>query len=410
MKRILSLISAAVIVIAALMTPVGAYTEAEVAAGEKAAGDYLSSRLGLSPAAVSGVLANMYAESKFLPYADYKGISYGICQWTGVRRERLFEYCEKNGLKKDSITAQLDFLCYELQSDYPEILAYMRNIPDTADGAYDAGYYWCFYFERPADKDGVSKTRGMLARDTFFPKRHICSYTEFLYAAEKHPHAPTYRCPGCGRTRLFPSEKTYSDDCPRCTVTPFHDVFDTQWFFEAAKYTYDNGIFNGTDKNHFSPNMNMTRAMVVTVIYRMEDEPLYLKGEGFDDIDSSDYFCDAVLWAREKGIVTGVTDRLFCPDDVITREQLVTLLVRYAAFRGTDTTGGAALTAYPDAGDVSGYAKKSFSFAISEGIITGTKPEGESRIILDPRGTATRAQVATAVMRFMQKYLPDFSA
>ncbi|HIQ81488.1 MAG TPA: hypothetical protein IAA52_00115 [Candidatus Pullichristensenella stercorigallinarum] len=132
---------------------------------------YLTQEAGLNTAAACGVLANIKAESSFRPTAyNSSGGSYGICQWTGSRRTRLQNYCEDRGLDYTTLTAQLQFLEYELENYYPKVMNYIRAVDNTADGAYDAGYYFCYHFEAPANRASRSATRGNNARDTYWPK------------------------------------------------------------------------------------------------------------------------------------------------------------------------------------------------------------------------------------------------
>ncbi len=132
---------------------------------------YLTQEAGLNTAAACGVLANIKAESSFRPTAlSSGGGSYGICQWTGSRRTRLQNYCENRGLDYTTLSAQLQFLEYELENYYPKVMNYLRAVDNTAQGAYDAGYYFCYHFEAPSNRASRSVTRGNSARDTYWPK------------------------------------------------------------------------------------------------------------------------------------------------------------------------------------------------------------------------------------------------
>ena len=132
---------------------------------------YLTREAGLNAAAACGVMANIKAESSFRPTAyNSNGGSYGICQWTGGRKTRLQNYCEDNGLDYTTIYGQLCFLEYELRNYYSKVWKYITAVDNTADGAYDAGYYFCYHFEVPANRASRSVTRGNSARDTYWPK------------------------------------------------------------------------------------------------------------------------------------------------------------------------------------------------------------------------------------------------
>ena len=176
----------------------------------------------------------------------------------------------------------------------------------------------------------------------------------------------------------------------------FTDVADDAWYADAVRYVYENGMMNGTDDTAFSPDANTTRAMIVTMLYRMEAEPT-AQGSGFTDVAAGSYYADAVAWAAENGIVNGVSETSFAPDDSITREQMAAILYRYAQYKGYDVTASGNLSAYTDASQVSGYAAAAMQWANGEGLITGV-----TGTALDPQGSATRAQVATILMRFCE--------
>ena len=129
---------------------------------------YLTSVLGFNTAVASGIMANIRRESDFNP--ECGGSYYGLVQWSSSRKSALTSYCQKRGLSASSITGQLSFLYYELQTDYPKLLAQFKSMPNTAQGAYDAAYRFCYDYERPAKKESASVSRGELARDTYFPK------------------------------------------------------------------------------------------------------------------------------------------------------------------------------------------------------------------------------------------------
>ena len=183
---------------------------------------------------------------------------------------------------------------------------------------------------------------------------------------------------------------------PDGNATPFADVSDSAWYAEAVQYVYENGMMNGTDDTAFSPDANTTRAMIVTMLYRMEAEPT-AQGSGFTDVAAGSYYADAVAWAAENGIVNGVSETSFAPDDSITREQMAAILYRYAQYKGYDVSTSGSLGAYTDAAQVSGYAAAAMQWANGEGLITGV-----TGTTLDPQGSATRAQVATILMRFCE--------
>ena len=153
----------------------------------------------------------------------------------------------------------------------------------------------------------------------------------------------------------------------------------------------------GVSDTAFSPNSTLTRSMLVTILHRLEGTPA-ASGNSFADVASGTWYTDAVSWAAANGIVTGYSDTQFGPDDSITREQLAAILYRYAAYKGMDTSATADLANFPDSGSVSTWAGDSVKWAVSFGLISG-KDDGR----LDPLGTATRAEVATILMRFLSR-------
>jgi len=180
----------------------------------------------------------------------------------------------------------------------------------------------------------------------------------------------------------------------------FVDVKSNDWFYSSVEFAVDNGLFNGVAADKFAPNMAMNRAMLVTVLYRMEGEPAISGAMSFTDVKSGQYYYKAVLWASQRGIVNGVSANRFAPEDNITREQMAAILYRYSTTKGYDVSAIANIAKYPDAGKISSYAMDAFSWANAEGLIGGTDIGGVAH--LDPKGKATRAQVATILMRFKQ--------
>ena len=180
---------------------------------------------------------------------------------------------------------------------------------------------------------------------------------------------------------------------------PFTDVSTSDWFYDDVAFVYKNGLFSGTDSRSFSPNASMTRAMLVTVLYRLEGEPTVTGRSSFTDVRSGAYYEKAVIWAAANGIVTGTDSTSFSPDAKVTREQLAAILYRYAQYRKLDTDASAKLNSFTDAGSVSAYASEALGWAVSEGLINGASGK------LMPKGDATRAQVAAILHRFVKNVL-----
>ena len=176
----------------------------------------------------------------------------------------------------------------------------------------------------------------------------------------------------------------------------FTDISRGAWYFEAVDYAYRNGLFGGMSENTFEPETPMSRAMLVTVLWRMEGEPK--EGENiFNDVPDSEWFTEPVAWAAKNKIVNGVGDGKFAPEDNITREQMAAILYRYADWKEIKTEKRGDLSTFPDASQVStGWAMEPMQWAVGEGLIGGS--DGK----LLPQGPATRAQVATILMRFIE--------
>ena len=177
----------------------------------------------------------------------------------------------------------------------------------------------------------------------------------------------------------------------------FSDVNQTDWFYDSVQYVSNKRLMTGTADDQFSPNATTTRAMVVTILYRLEGEPAVTGDAHFTDLVSGQYYLDAVAWASQNDIVNGVGENTFAPNEDITREQMATILYRYAQYKGLDVSTAADLSGYPDAAQVQTYAQKAMSWAVAEGIVAGMD-DGT----LNPAGNASRAQIATILMRFCE--------
>ena len=178
---------------------------------------------------------------------------------------------------------------------------------------------------------------------------------------------------------------------------PFPDVDENDWFYDEVVYVYENGLMNGVENNRFAPNTATNRAMLATILYRLAGEPAVSGDLPFTDVESGTWYTDAVLWAAQNGIVNGLGENTFAPMNTLTREQLVTMLYRYAEAEGYDVSAAADLSGYPDADKVQPYAQEAMSWAVAEGIVAGME-DGT----LNPAGNATRAQIATILMRFCE--------
>lgn len=196
-------------------------------------------------------------------------------------------------------------------------------------------------------------------------------------------------------------EVTASFQWTGLTHTPmsFSDVAEDHWYHEAVHYVYERGMMTGTSPTTFSPDMVTTRGMIVTILHRLEGSPL-AETANFSDVPRSEYYASAVDWAQSTGIVSGYGGNetgTFGPENSITREQLATILYRYAEKTGADTAPRGDLSGFSDAGDISDYARDSMAWAVGVGLVSGM---GDGTIA--PAGSATRAQVATILTRYCQ--------
>ena len=178
---------------------------------------------------------------------------------------------------------------------------------------------------------------------------------------------------------------------------PFTDVKSGDWFYEAVQYVYDKGMMTGVSADRFAPASTTTRGMIVTILYRLENEPAVSGGSAFTDVESGAWYADAVAWAAANDIVNGTSATTFAPNSPITREQMAAILYRYAAYKGYDVSQKADLSGYTDAASISGYAKDALAWANAQKLITGV-----TDTTLNPQGSATRAQVATILMRLCE--------
>ncbi|MBQ8696501.1 MAG: S-layer homology domain-containing protein, partial [Clostridia bacterium] len=179
----------------------------------------------------------------------------------------------------------------------------------------------------------------------------------------------------------------------------FADVPADSWYAGAVEYVAVNGLMNGVSGTRFSPSGTTTRAMVVTVLYRMEGSPAIDVDTPFTDLKDA-WYMDAVAWAYDSKVVNGMNPTTFAPNGEVTREQLATILYRYSEYKGYDISATADISVFPDCAKVSSWANEALIWANAEGLINGTNVGGQA--VLDPQGKATRAQVATILMRFRE--------
>ena len=192
-----------------------------------------------------------------------------------------------------------------------------------------------------------------------------------------------------------------ANENPDIVVNPFTDVFEKDWFYDDAMFVYKNGLMLGTSKTLFGPHGTVTRGMMATILWRMEGS-LAPKGENsFTDVEAGRWYADAITWTTENGIFAGYSKDKFGPDDPITREQLTAIFYRYADYKGYKLTVTENLDKFEDADKITDYAKTVMQWAVGNGLI-----KGKSETLLDPQGTATRAEIAAMLHRFVENTKP----
>ena len=183
---------------------------------------------------------------------------------------------------------------------------------------------------------------------------------------------------------------------------PFVDVNKSDWYYDSIKFAYENKLFSGISDTEFAPQNMMTRAMLVTVLYRAEGEPDMeneIWGYPFADVDAESWYGKAVYWARKNGVVNGVTENDFAPDSNITREQIAAIMFRFAKYKGYDVSVGenTNILSYTDAESISEYAISAMQYAVGSGLT-----KGKTETSINPQDNATRSEIAAILQRFIE--------
>ena len=192
-----------------------------------------------------------------------------------------------------------------------------------------------------------------------------------------------------------------ADENPDIVVNPFTDVSEKDWFYNDAMFVYKNGLMLGTSKTLFSPHGTVTRGMMATILWRMEGSLAPKDENSFTDVEAGMWYADAITWTTANGIFAGYSKDKFGPDDPVTREQLTAIFYRYADYKGYKLTVTENLDKFEDADKITDYAKMVMQWAVGNGLI-----KGKSENLLDPQGTATRAEIAAMLHRFVEKAKP----
>lgn len=229
---------------------------------------------------------------------------------------------------------------------------------------------------------------------------YIDSYVNALGHVDANPKDE--KCDRCGAAMGTPIDPDKPcDGGASCPGKSFTDMpKPNNWAHAGIDFCVENGLFAGTSATTFSPDGNMTRAMLVTVLYRLEGQPAVTASNPFSDVANDQWFTNAIIWAADKGVVSGVGGGKFNPDGNITREQIATIMYRYAEYKSYDVSATADLKPFPDETDVSAWAYKALAWANAEGLVSGVGANGTS--YLQPLGNATRAQVAAILMRYVK--------
>lgn len=206
-----------------------------------------------------------------------------------------------------------------------------------------------------------------------------------------------------GSTAVIP-ERPINNNKPEDVTSPkevdeflgFEDVLKSDWFYESVKFVKRNNLMSGTSQTQFAPNTNLTRGMLVTILYRIENNPQCGEPE-FLDVEKNLWYSSGVAWAAENGIVNGIGNGLFGPNNNITREQIAVILYNYTKFNKIELVNGDDLRMFIDKSEVSDWAIDGVQWAVAEKLISG-KGDG----ILDPKGNATRAEIATILKRYIE--------
>ena len=255
------------------------------------------------------------------------------------------------------------------------------------------------------DKDAVCNICG---HQRTIPHEH--TYGAWSTDAENHWHVCTDPdCPDPSGSIQDKAAHTYDNDqdatCNTCgyqrtivtpVVNPFQDVRESDWCYDDIMYVYEQGLMVGTKSDTFSPNLFLTRGMMATIIWRMEGSPAPTAATSFRDVPSGIWCADAIAWTAEHSIFLGYGDHSFKPNEQITRQQLVTILYRYTDYLGKDVTASGDLSGFRDTDQLASWAETPMRWAVGTGLI-----RGKTTTTLDPRSSATRAQVAAILHRFL---------
>ena len=267
-----------------------------------------------------------------------------------------------------------------------------------SSGGYNPPVYYTLTFETNGGEK-ISPVNGsynaLIDLSKYAPKRSSYAFTGW-YSDKGSTNKIT-------SIRLNGSKTVYAgwqaEQNPNTGANPFTDVSEKDWFYGDVMFVYENGLMLGTSKTLFSPHGTATRGMMATILWRMEGSPAPKGKNSFTDVEAGKWYADAITWTAENGIFLGYGNNKVGPNDPITREQLAAIFYRYADYKGYDLTVKGNLDKFKDADQITDYAKTAMQWTVGSGLV-----KGKSGNLLDPQGTATRAEIAAMLHRFIEKY------
>ena len=273
----------------------------------------------------------------------------------------------------------------------------------TYTGGSGGGYnppvtYYTLRFETGAGSDIPSVREAYNAYIDL--TRYVPSWRGHTFIGWYSERSLTNKVPGVYLTKDMTVYAGWrADENPGTGTNPFTDVSEKDLFYGDVMFVYENGLMPGTSSTLFSPHGTATRGMMATILWRMEGSPAPKGKNSFTDVEAGKWYADAITWTAENGIFAGDGKDKFGPDDPITREQLAAIFYRYADYKGYDLTVKGNLDKFKDADKITDYAKAAMQWAVGSGLM-----KGKSGNLLDPQGTATRAEIAAMLHRFIEKY------
>ena len=279
---------------------------------------------------------------------------------------------------------------------------FSANTNVYAHWTYTGGYYSPVYYTLTFETNGGDKLspvsgsyNALIDLSKYAPKRSGYAFTGWY-----SERSLTNKVSGVYLTKDMTVYAGWRvDENPGTGANPFTDVSEKDWFYGDVMFVYENGLMLGTSKTLFSPYGTATRGMMATILWRMEGSPAPKGKNSFTDVEAGKWYADAITWTAENGIFAGYGKDKFGPDDPITREQLAAIFYRYADYKGYDLTVKGNLDKFKDADKITDYAKTAMQWAVGSGLV-----KGKSGNLLDPQGTATRAEIAAMLHRFIEKY------